>query len=246
MAEWRDEAVVLAVRRFGETSLILEVLTPAQGRSAGLLKGGARGRKGGAPQPGDHVHVQWRARLAEHLGNFTLDPVRARAARLFGDARGLAGLSSALSLARLAPEGEANPGLFEALTLTLNAMAEGRADWPALYALWELGLLEALGYGLDLTACAATGEREDLAYVSPKSGRAVARAPGAPYHDRLFRLPAFLRAEADAAPGDVIDALKITGHFLTRRIFEPMDAQAPASRARLLAKLAESAGEEVG
>lgn len=255
--EWEGEGVVLSARRHGETSLILDVLTRAEGRASGLLKGGARGRKGGAVQPGDQTALRWRARLAEHLGNFQCETLKSRAARLFGDKRALLGLASALAMARLLPEREAHPRAYDGLVLVLDALG-AEEDWPAAYVRWELGLLDELGYGLDLDACAATGERHDLVYVSPKSGRAVGRKAGAPYHDKLLKLPGFLKGQGPTDMAAVRDGLHLVGFFFERRLFEPQGRAMPLARARFLESLrapaaadgpgglAESSGEAIG
>jgi DNA repair protein RecO (recombination protein O) len=200
--EWSDEAFVLAVRPHGENAAVLTALTRDHGRHAGLVPGRTSLGHRGVLLPGNELKVRWRARLAEHLGHWRCEPARLRAGGLFDDAARLAGLSAACALLEGAlAERQPYPGLFVSLTRLLDAL-EGGSTWLGGYVAWELNLLRELGFGLDLTACAATGAVEDLRYVSPKTGRAVSGEAGAPYRDRLLPLPAFLTArayETDAA-----------------------------------------------
>lgn len=234
--EWRDQGIVLSVRPHGETSAILEVLTEAHGRHMGLVRGGASRRMKPVLQPGNSVMLAWRARLSEHLGTFTVDLSRARAGTLMDEPMALSGLLSACAVAGALPEREAHTPLYEAFEVLLDAMA-GTDIWPAVLVRWELGLLQELGYGLDLSKCAATGSREDLVYVSPKSGRAVSRAAGQDYKDRLLMLPGFLMgAQAGSAePRDVANGLRLTAHFMERYLFAPQDKHLPDARLRLQA-----------
>ena len=235
---WSEEAVVLGVRRHGETSAIVDLLTRGHGRHLGLVRGGRSRRLRPVLQPGNLVLANWRARLEDQLGTFTLEPVAMRAAGLIADPFKLAGLSSLTGLSQVLPEREPHPRLYDALSVALAALDDDEV-WPAVLARFELGLLDELGFGLDLTCCAATGAQDDLVFVSPRTGRAVSAAAGAPYRDRLFALPAFLR---DARPGhptpeEVIAGLRLTGHFLQRHILEPRDLAAPGARALLIERL---------
>jgi len=233
--DWTDEGVVLHVRPHGEASVILELLTRAHGRHLGLVRGGTSKRLRGALQPGNTVRAVWRARLQEHLGTYTVEPLTERVAVALGSRVALAGLTAAAALASATlPEREAHPRLYDGLTIVLDALAE-EAAWPALLARWELGVLDDLGFGLDLTACAVTGATEGLAYVSPRSGRAVtAKAAGA-YTDRLLPLPPFLmRADSTVARKDAGDALRLTGFFLEKRVLAPAGKALPVPRAALL------------
>ena len=236
--EWRDQGILLWVRRHGETSVIIEVLTSQQGRHAGLVRGGAGKTQGPVLQPGAQLSLEWNARLADHLGTFRVDLIRARAAAIMADRAALAALNAVSALlVRLLPEREPNPEVYAATLALVDAL--GRADprWPVRYAAWELTLLDALGFGLDLASCAATGTREDLAYVSPRSGRAVCRAAGAPYAERLLPLPRFLIGGArDMAAGiaDVREALRLTGYFLENRVCPAFElSEMPGARIRL-------------
>ncbi len=238
--DWTDEGIVLAARRHGEASAVVQILTRYHGRHAGLARGGRGTRGRSVYQPGNLLSLQWRARLAEHLGSFTAELERGYAAMLIDDPLRLAGLSSACAMAEAAlPERHPYPALYEAFLILLDAIATS-PDWAAVYGRWELGLLDELGFGLDLSRCAASGATEDLIYVSPKSGRAVSRQAGEPYRDKLLALPAFLRGgEAGGAP-DVLDALKLTGSFLNSHVFAPHDRQLPAARGRFIDRLTRS------
>jgi DNA repair protein RecO (recombination protein O) len=235
--EWRDEGVVLSVRRHGETSAIVELLTSQHGRSLGLVRGGRSRRQRPVLQPGNLVAAKWRARLEEHLGNFTVEAMQLDAGSIMQSPFRLAGLATLCGLAQLLPEREPHQRIYNAFRLVLESI-EDDAVWPALLARWELGLLDELGFGLDLKSCAATGSNQELVYVSPKSGRAVSREAGEPYRDRLLRLPSFLHAGGSASPADILDALKLTGYFLERHVLGPRGIGPPEPRAWILEELA--------
>ena len=242
--EWNDTAIVLSVRAHGETGAILELLTRTHGRHMGLVRGGASRRIKPTLQPGNTIDVQWRARLAEHLGSFTCELARARAGELMDSREGLAGLNAfAAVLSAALPERQAYTDIFDASTLLLDAMmAQDAAHWLPLYVRWESGLLEALGFGLDLSECAATGATDDLAYVSPRSGRAVSRAGAGIYANRLFRLPAFLSGQSSDASqaSETAAGLRLTGYFLLERVLRPHGRDMPLARTRLDGILPES------
>jgi len=235
--EWTDDAIVLSVRPHGETSAILETLTHQHGRHLGLVRGGASRRVKPTLQPGNTIHLHWRARLNEHLGSFTPEILRARAGEMIDSREALAGLNAFTAIASAAlPERENHASVFEAGNVLLDAMQEdGIAHWGPLFVRWEAGLLDELGFGLDLSRCAATGEIENLIYVSPRSGRAVSRDGGAAYKERLFALPPFLLGtqNADPSAADVAAGLKLTGHFLLDRVRIPHGKEMPAARTRL-------------
>lgn len=235
---WSDEGVILSVRPHGETAAVVEIFTRAHGRHLGLVHGGRSRRTRPILQIGNHVDVTWKARLADHLGQMTVELIRGYAAGAMDDPAALAGLTSMTALARLLPERDPHPNLYE-VTLFVLAYLDDASVWPALLARWELALLEELGFGLDLTQCAATGGNDDLIYVSPKTGRAVSASAGEPYHDRLLALPAFLLPgrKSPPAPGDIASAFALTGHFLETRIFRPRGEEGPAARVRFLAQL---------
>ena len=241
--EWRDEGVLISMRPHGESAAIIEVFTAGHGRHAGVVRGGASRKMAATLQPGTQVMAVWRARLDGHLGVFTVEPLRSRAAVL-SDPRALAGLMSACALLHVAlPEREAHPGLWPATVTLLDALVEGAAaggaDWPALYLRWEMRLLEELGFGLDLTRCAVTGAREGLAFVSPKTGRAVSRDGAGDWAGRLLPLPQGLLGQGPAGPEELAQGLAITGHFLSRELSAMLNGRPlPEARARLLGLLA--------
>jgi len=232
--EWTDEAIILSVRPHGETAAVVELLTRAHGRHSALVHGGRSRRLRPALQAGNHVDATWKGRLAEHLGHATLELRRSYASAAMQEPLSLAGLSSIAALSHLVPERDPHPNLYE-ITLFVLGFLDDATVWPALYVRWELALLEELGFGLDLKTCAATGDKFDLVYVSPKSGRAVSRTAGEPYKERLLALPAFLTAErpSEVTREAVIAGLALTGHFLEARLYQPREASLPDIRARL-------------
>lgn len=237
MIEWRDRGFVLGARRHGESAEIVELLTGEHGRHLGLVRGGQSPKWRGVLQPGNEVAAVWRGRLSEHLGTFACEPVRAHAARLLDQPDRLAGLAAAAALLSAAlPEREPHGDVFAGFAALIDAL-DSAPDWPARYVLWERDLLAALGFGLDLSRCAATGADDDLTYVSPRTGRAVSRAAGRPYHDKLLPLPAFLWRRAPAAAADLAQGLELTGYFLLRHLLLPQQRALPPARARLLSRL---------
>jgi DNA repair protein RecO (recombination protein O) len=234
--QWTDEGIVLSCRRHGENAAVLMLLTVEHGRHAGLVRGATGGRLRGALQPGNELRATWRARLSEHLGTYTVEPGHARAGLVLGDRRRLAGLSAVCAVAEaVLPEREAHPVLHAATAALLGAIEHGIPDWPAAYVRWELGLLQDLGFGLDLSRCAATGSTEDLIYVSPKSARAVSADAGSAYADKLLPLPGFLLGRQGGPTDDsaVADGLTLTGFFLERYLLSHR-AGTPPARARLV------------
>jgi len=238
--DWRDEGFVLSARPHGESSLLVSVLTQAHGRHMGLVRGGTGKAARGLYQPGNLLSVTWKARLAEHLGNLTGEMSEAIAARVLGAPDRLAVLAAACAVADGAlPEREPVPGVvadFSALLALLVDEARAAEVGPAL-VVWELALLADLGFGLDLSRCAATGRNDSLVYVSPKSGRAVSASAGEPYRDRLLSLPPFLLGEraglSSVPPDQVRDGLRLTGFFLDRHVFAPRNQGLPAARVRM-------------
>lgn len=234
--EWSDKGIILSARKHGEGSLIVQLLTESHGRHAGLVRGGTGKRGRGVYLPGNIVTATWRARLADHLGNLACELSESRAAALLGDPVKLAALSSLCAVAEAAlPEREAHPAIYRGFLIVLDALDRG--DWHAAYVRWELGVLAELGYGLDLSQCAATGRNDTLAYVSPKSGRAVSLSAGEPYRDRLLPLPTFLIGGLTATAADVRAGLDLTGYFLETRLFAPEGRTIPAARYRLIDRL---------
>jgi len=243
--EWTAEGIVLSARRHGEGSAIVSLLTREQGRHAGLVRGGFGPAQRGLLQPGNRVRAHWRARLAEHLGALTCEPIDSNAAALLDDPLRLAALSAATAVAEAAlPEREPHPGVHDGLLALLALLCGGAPveDWGRAQVVWERDLLADLGFGLDLATCAVTGTAEDLAYVSPKSARAVSHAAARGWRDRLLPLPTFLaRPAAAAGPGDLLAGFALTGFFLERHGFAAGHAGAVAAalaaRQRLVGRL---------
>lgn len=236
--EWRDEGIILGARRHGETSVILEAMTRAHGRHLGLVRGGRSRRMQPLLQPGNQVALVWRARLDEHLGVFQTEPMALNAARFFDSPVAIFGVQTLAAHLRLVPERDPHAILYETLALVLDHLDEP-ASAAELMARFELLILDELGFGLDLSRCAATGAGEDLVYVSPKTGRAVSRAAGGPWRDRLLALPAFLR-RGSGLRGDRAafeEAFRLTGFFLERHVYEPRGMEQPQPRASFLSAL---------
>lgn len=236
--EWRDEAVIIGIKRHGETSVILEAMTRGHGRHLGLVRGGRSRRQAPVMQPGNSVDLVWRARLDEHLGLYAVEPTQLRAARFIDTAAALYALNTVTAHLRLLPERDPHAQLYDALLVILDHVADP-ATVGALLARFELALLSELGFGLDLDACAATGSTQELVWVSPRSGRAVSRDAGAPYADRLLALPGFLHEGGEAAPtaADIAAALRLTGYFLARHVVEPRGLSMPEARGSLIGLL---------
>ena len=241
--EWRDEGLIIGVRRHGEHSTIVEAMTREHGRHLGLVRGGRSVRMAAALQPGNTLRLVWRARLDEHLGAYSVEPLVLRAGRLMGSALALAGLAWLGALARLLPERDPHGAVYETMTVIAERLDDA-ALAPPLVAWFETQILAECGFRLDLSRCAATGGGDNLAYVSPKSGRAVSRDAGDPYRDRLLPLPAFLRdgARLDTQPSaaDVADGFRTTGFFLLRDVFAPRGEPLPDSRRAFMAAAAKA------
>lgn len=238
--DWTDDGIVLSARTHGESSVILELLTAAHGRHLGLVRGGRSRAQRPVLQPGNLVRAHWRARLHEHLGNYGVEALTLRAARLMESRAAVFGIGHVAALARLFPERDPHAALFEATGLVLDNLADPEVG-PALMVRFELEVLAELGYGLDLSCCAATGATTGLTHVSPKSGRAVSAPAAAPYAGRLLVLPPFLRAGGEAAPtaADIADGFRLTGFFLARDVFEPRGMAEPAGRRAFVAAVTE-------
>lgn len=238
--DWRDDGIVLSTRKLGENSVRLSVLTRDYGRHAGMVRGATSKSMRGTLEPGNEVRVGWSARLAEHLGQFRCELTGAHAADILLQPGPLMAMSSACAmLDATLPEREAHPDLYHGTIALLGGLKV--EQWLPSYIRWEIGLLEELGYGLALNRCAATNADTDLAYVSPKSGRAVSEIAGNAYRDRLLPLPAFLASgRASQSRKDVglahqlRDGLKLTGFFIHRDIFEAKGVKPVAARDRLV------------
>jgi DNA repair protein RecO (recombination protein O) len=233
--EWSDDALIISTRRHGETSMIATLLSRENGRYAGLVRGGAGKYKRGIMQTGNLVRAQWRARLPEHLGNFTCEMARPLAAEAMNNPLHLMALSSACSVcATVLPEREPHASIYDGLLVLLENL--NVEDWLSLYVKWEMGLLGELGFGLDLSECAATGASDDLIYISPKSGRAVSSSAGKPYKDRLLTLPPFLLESGRAATSntEIQEGLQVTGFFLNLHAYAENGQSQPDARNRFV------------
>jgi DNA repair protein RecO (recombination protein O) len=233
---WSDRAIVLGCRALGESGVVLEAMTRAHGRHSGLVHGGRSRRLRPALQAGNTVSVEWRARLDEQLGTFSVEEEVSRAGRLIASSAALLGAATMAAHLRLLAERDPHPALFDAASALLDHLDDAETG-PALFALFELRLLAEFGFGLDLSSCAATGATDELVYVSPKSGRAVGREPGEPYRDRLLPLPRFLREGVEEMPGaaEVADAFRLTGFFLEEHLYNPRGLTLPDERTRYVA-----------
>jgi len=230
--QWKEDAIVLSARPHGENAAVVVLLTREHGRHAGLVRGAQGRRARGLYQPGNRVSATWRARLDEHLGSYECDLVESVAARLFDDPMRLAALSAATALCEATlPERELHPLVYDGFLALLDALAG--EHWAEAYVGWELALLAELGFGLDLSACAGGGPNDQLAYVSPKSGRAVSLSAGAPYKDKLLILPGFLAGRGGGGAAEVAQGLALTGYFLEQRVFAPHHQRLPPARHRL-------------
>ena len=231
--DWRDDGIVLSLRKHGESSVVVHLLTREHGRHSGLVRGGNSKKQRGILQPGNEVHANWRARLEEHLGGYSIELLDGHAARLLSDPGRLAAMSSACAVANSClAEREPHPDLFASLRALLTVLIE--EEWAAAYVAWELSLLAELGFGLDLSQCVATGKTDDLIYVSPKSGCAVSAEAGADYRKKLLPLPQFLIGRGGAENAALGDGLKLTGYFLDRYMLGPHGKLLPDARARLV------------
>lgn len=232
--EWQGDGLILNTRKHGENSAIIDVLTRDKGRHMGLVRGGRSRTMRPVLQAGNLVNVVWRARLEDHLGAFSVEPHRMIVAGIIDDVHRLAGLTTITTLASLLPEREPHPRIYDASLLLIEHLQDD-AIWPAVLVKWEMGLLEELGFGLDLSKCAVSGETVSLTHVSPRTGRAVCAREADPWKDKLLALPAFVAGPSgEASNAEVIQGLKLTGHFLARHIFEPRGVSAPEQRQRIL------------
>ena len=238
--EWTAPAIVLSLKRHGETSAVVSMLTAEHGRHAGLARGAFGKRLRGVLMPGNAIRATWRARTEIHLGSLKIEPLTSRAGFIMEHPKRLAALNSACALLDGAlQEREAHPALYQATDILMDALKVGTDDWVEAYFAWELGMLRELGFGLDLSKCASDSRPDDLGYVSPRSARAVSLAAGAPYAEKLLPLPRFLVGERGRPPAnhpgqDWADAAELTGHFLERHVFNHKDGGIPAARGRFV------------
>ena len=237
--EWRDEGFLLSVRPHGESSALIEVFSAEHGRHAGVVRGGTSRKVAPLLQPGAQLDLHWRARLEAHLGTFSVELLRSRAALVMRDRLALAGLNAVVSLLGYClSEREAQGSLYQHSVNLLDLLGQNDL-WPLAYLRWELRLLEETGYGLDLSSCAVSGTETDLVYVSPKSGRAVSREGAGDWADRLLPLPAVMRGEGEATDAEILSALATTGYFLHEKLAKDQGSRPlPQARARFLDALA--------
>lgn len=233
--EWRDHGILLSTRRHGETSAIIEVFTEAHGRHAGVVRGGTSRKIAPILQPGAQLDLLWRARLENHIGSYQVEPLRSRAAAALSGRMALAGLNTVTALLSFClPEREPHAALYARSEQLLDLLGQDEI-WPLAYLKWELALLDDMGFGLDLTACAATGTTEDLIYVSPKSGRAVSKDGVGDWADRMLPLPPCLRGQGTAPDDEIATALSTTGYFLEHRLAPSLGHKPlPEARARFV------------
>jgi DNA repair protein RecO (recombination protein O) len=234
--EWRGEAILLSVRRHGESSAIIEVFTEEKGRHTGVVRGGTSRKIAPILQPGAQLDVYWRARLEDHIGAFTVEPVRSRAALVMDNRLALSGLNAVTALLSFClPEREPHPALYRRSGQLLDLLGQDNL-WPLAYLQWEAALLNEMGYGLDLDACAVTGATDDLCYVSPKSGRAVSRQGAGEWAERLLPLPPALLGQGQGGNKEIADGLETTGYFLANRMAPDLGSRPlPDARARFVA-----------
>ena len=231
--DWRDEGILLNIRHHGENAVIADALTQSHGRHLGLIRGGTSRKLAPILQPGAELDLTWRARLAEHMGSYTVEPLRTRVGGIMSDRLALAGLNAVTSiLSRAMPEREPHPRIHSATQAVLDVL--GEPGWPVAYLHWERAVLEDLGYGLDLSKCAVTGATTGLSFVSPKSGRAVSAEGAVGYEDRLLPLPDVLQDARTGDPDGVPSGLQTTGAFLLRLVVAQGGEALPGPRQRLI------------
>jgi len=242
MLEWRETGIVLSVRPHGENGGVVSLLTENYGRAMGYVYGATSAKTRGTMEIGNVVNARWQAKESSQLGTFTLELEKSHAADVMHDPARLTALQSACAIAdRCLPEREKHPAVYAGLAALLESFSGDL--WGPSYIFWELGLLREMGFGLDLSKCVSTGSVDNLLYVSPKSGCAVSAAAGEAYKDRLLALPPFLRGEARFDDADVLDGLRLTGHFLLHRVFSLGNTNLPEARLRLEARLSRKIGE---
>ncbi|WP_339861050.1 DNA repair protein RecO [Paremcibacter congregatus] len=236
--EFHDQGIIISLRKYGEYDAVIDLMTAEHGRHAGLVKGGMGRRQRGTLQPGNEVMVSWRGRLENQLGTYAVELRNARSASFLNYPSKLGVLNSACAILSVTlMEREAHPALYKALQIlldTLERVDDRPENWGALLVQWEIGLLAELGFGLDFSCCAATGVTEDLVYISPKSGRAVSREAGAPYHDKMLNLPKFLCGGGEINESDIRDGLHLSEFFLERYVLQPNNKKIPQARRMLL------------
>lgn len=243
MLEWSETGVILSVRPHGENGGVVSLLTEKYGRAMGYVYGATSAKTRGVMEIGNIVNARWQAKASGQLGTFTLELEKSHAADVMHDPARLTALQSACAIAdRSLPEREKHPGVYAGLCALLQSFSGDL--WAPSYIFWEIGLLRELGFGIDLSKCVSTGAVDNLRYVSPKSGCAVCEEAGAPYKDRLLPLPPFLRGEARFEAQDILDGLRLTGHFLLHRVFALGNSNLPEARLRLEERFSRKIAEQ--
>ena len=240
-----SKAIIVAVRPHGEHGAIVRALTHSDGLQAGYVRGGKSRRLRPVLVPGNEVQAEYRARTDEQLPHLSVELSRSRAF-LLGEPLAAAGLEWCCALVATAlAEGQPYPNLFSGLDGVLSAIeaAPSARGWAAALVRFELRVLGELGFGLDLGQCAVTGRPDHLAFVSPKSGRAVSEDAASAYRDRLLPLPSFLLGGTGTPAWDEIsDGLRLTGHFLARDLLIERQSDVLAARERLVERLKRMSG----
>ncbi len=241
--EWFDKGIVVSVRPHGETSAIVNILTEERGRCCGYVKGAQSKKMRPVLDLGNEVEARWFSRVEENLGHFTLELLRPHASLHMGDYAKLSAVQAGCALIdRCLPEREQHLSVYEGFRVFLESLDS--PVWAETYIFWEMALLKELGFGLDLKKCAAGGDNDELAYVSPKTGRAVSLSAGEPYKERLLKLPSFLAGKHKDDPMDILHGLQLTGYFLQNRVFAHTHQEMPEARGRLLQKIAREYGTD--
>lgn len=247
--DWHDEGLILGVRKHGETSAIVELMTPTRGRHLGLVRGGRSKRMRPVLQAGNTVKAHWHARLEDHLGTYTIEGQDLRAGHLMSSQAAIYGVQTIASHLRLLPERDPHPGLYRAAFVLMDNFEQPEIA-ASLMVRFELALLEELGFGLDLSCCASTGNTEALVYVSPKSGRAVSEQAGAPWSAKMLPLPGFLNKYDEGwgrlpSAAEIESGFRLSEFFLDRHIYGPRAMKPPDERAGFIRALAKTAQRSV-
>ncbi|MGB0959418.1 MAG: DNA repair protein RecO [Halocynthiibacter sp.] len=235
--EWHGEGLLLATRKHGETSVIASVFTKDQGRHLGVIRGGASRKIAPVLQAGNQLDLTWRARLEGHLGSFRSEARKSRTAVAMADPLALSGLNAVVGLLdQFLPEREPHPNLYDQ-TQALLDMLDVPDAWPLAYLRWEMALLSALGFGLDLRRCAVSGEEEDLFYISPKTGRAVGRRHAGEWAPKLLRLSPAMIDSGAMSMVEILLGLQVTGVFIAGALCDAMGQKQPTpARERLITR----------
>jgi DNA repair protein RecO (recombination protein O) len=240
MQQWQDTGIILTVRPYGEAAAIARVLTREHGLHAGYVHSAQRsGRLRSILEQGNVVQAAWNSKSGEDsLGAYQLELEQSIGPYVFEDSIKLLAVQSLCQILDIAaPEREVHQALFDSSYAFITSLEN--EHFMAMYVVWEITLLTALGFGLDLSRCVASGQSENLIYVSPKSGCAVSAEAGEEYKDKLFAMPSFLNGGGDDSTVEIAKGLKITGHFLQKQVFDPVYKKLPQAREQLYNKICE-------